>query len=95
MDEPQAIALVAELRANSGVTAQTYTDRLMNVAADEIEALRAALAPFSGLYEEASRLREGYPSMADDRPAWGFNKAILLWGDFRRAREAFGKEHPV
>jgi len=57
----------------------------------ERDEAREALKPFAALYTESMRdypdgtAKQGRP---DDRQAWGFNNANLMWGDFRRARQA-------
>ena len=57
----------------------------------ERDEAREALKPFAALYTESMR---DYPDgtakheRPDDRQAWGFNNANLMWGDFRRARQA-------
>lgn len=68
--------------------------RIEEVERERDEAL-AALRPFAALYSESMRdFPDGSakPERPDERHAWGFNNTDLSWGDFRRAREALGKE---
>lgn len=59
--------------------------------------LEETLRPFEALYVESMR---DYPDgtakhdRPDDRQAWGFNNANLMWGDFRRARLALQEPKP-
>lgn len=60
----------------------------------EQDAAREVLKPFAVLYTESMR---DFPDGSaedvrpDDKKAWGFNKASLTWGDFRRAALAVSK----
>ena len=51
---------------------------------DALRVAVEALEPFSRMWGEWRE--DERPS--DDRSAWGFNSAVLTWGDFRRATEA-------
>lgn len=57
--------------------------------AEKAEALlvegAGVMGPCAAVHLEA--LRERPTGYADDRHAWGFNGAYLLWGDFRRAAQ--------
>ncbi len=56
----------------------------------ERDGLREGLEPFARLYDETVKCWPGTDTPRlphrDDREAWGFNNATLMWGDFRTAR---------
>ena len=74
-----------------------FSELVREEAADLIEALtaerdglRGGLEPFARLYDETVKCWPGTDTPRlphrDDREAWGFNNATLMWGDFRTAR---------
>lgn len=57
---------------------------------DVVGALADALKPFATFHQIARKVAEfnDLPEKPDGEFAWGFNDAVLTWGDFRRARQA-------
>ena len=80
--------IVERLRYNAA-NLSDFTDdaRLMLAAADEIERLRTALAPFAAFAAEDALMAK-----ADDHPAWGFNEVTMTVGDVRVAAAALTEE---
>jgi hypothetical protein len=60
-------------------------------ALERVKALELALTPFAKIWDEKSK-PYGHPpitpEVGDLDHAWGFNRADLFWGDFRKARAA-------